>query len=152
MLAVGNDRQFRAFCTAAGRATLMKDKRFRTNAGRVKHRVALIPMIDKLCRKKPTKTWLRLLAKAGVPCGPINDLAQVFEEPQVLHRKLRFDLVHGAGGQIPQVRNPVFYSRTALEYPLPPPVLGEHTSEVLAAELGLSAGEIMSLKADAVIC
>jgi crotonobetainyl-CoA:carnitine CoA-transferase CaiB-like acyl-CoA transferase len=152
MLAVGNDRQFAAFCSVAGRAALAKDKRFRTNAGRVKHRSALIPMIDTLCRKKPTKTWLRLLAKAGIPCGPINDLAQVFKDPQVVHRKLRFKLLHGAGGRIPQVRNPVLYSRSTLEYEVPPPVLGEHTSEVLAAELGLTAGEIMSLKADAVIC
>jgi crotonobetainyl-CoA:carnitine CoA-transferase CaiB-like acyl-CoA transferase len=152
MLAVGNDRQFAAFCKAAGRAALAKDRRFRTNAGRVKHRAALIPIVDSFCRKRTTRSWLTILAKAGVPCGPINNLAQVFKEPQVRHRKLRFKLSHGSGGRIPQVRNPVLYSRTALEYRIPPPVLGEHTAAVLTRELGLTAGEIMSLKTDAVIC
>ena len=152
MLAVGNDRQFAAFCKAAGKPALSADRRFRSNAGRVKHRSALIQIVDNLCRKRPTRTWLKILAKAGVPCGPINDLAQVFKEPQVKHRKLRFVLPHGAGARIPQVRNPILYSRTALEYRIPPPVLGEHTTRVLVSELGLSAGEILSLKADAVIC
>ncbi len=151
MLAVGNDRQFEAFCRVAGRAALAKDRKFATNAGRVKHRAALIPLIDALCRKKPTSAWLRLLSGAGVPCGPINDLARVFDEPQVKHRKLRFDLPHAAGGQVPQVRNPVLFSRTGLEYRIPPPLLGEHTAAVLAAELGLTEAEILSLKADEVI-
>ena len=151
MLAVGNDRQFAAFCKAAGKPALSADRRFKTNAGRVKHRSALIPIVDSLCRKRPTKSWLKLLAKAGVPCGPINDLAQVFKEPQVKHRKLRFELDHGAGSRIPQVRNPILYSRTALEYCIPPPVLGEHTARVLVEELGLPDEEIVSLKADGVI-
>ena len=151
MLAVGNDRQFAAFCKVAGKPALSADRRFKTNAGRVKHRSALIPIVDILCRKKPTRTWLRILAGAGVPCGPINNLAQVYKDPQVKHRKLSFELPHGAGGRIPQVRNPILYSRTALEYRIPPPVLGEHTARVLASELGLSVGEILSLKADEVI-
>ena len=151
MLAVGNDRQFAAFCEAAGRPGLAKDKRYRTNALRVEHRVALIPEIDRLCRQKTTKTWLKTLAGAGVPCGPINDLAQVFAEPQVQHRKMRFDLPHPLGGTVPQVRNPVLFSRNALEYRDPPPLLGQHTESVLTAELGLSRDEILSLKADGTI-
>jgi crotonobetainyl-CoA:carnitine CoA-transferase CaiB-like acyl-CoA transferase len=152
MLAVGNDRQFAAFCQAAGKPALSADRRFKTNAARVKHRTSLVQIVDKLCRKRPTRTWLKVLAKAGVPCGPINNLAQVFREPQVKHRKLRFELRHGAGARIPQVRNPILYSRTDLEYCIPPPMLGEHTAPVLISELGLSEGEILSLKADAVIC
>lgn len=151
MLAVGNDRQFAGFCKAAGRPGLATDKRFRTNALRVEHRVALIPEIDRLCRQKTTKTWLKTLAAAGVPCGPINDLAQVFAEPQVRHRKLRFDLPHALGGTVPQVRNPVLFSRNALEYRDPPPLLGQHTESVLTSELGLSAEEILSLKAHGTI-
>ena len=151
MLAVGNDRQFAAFCSAAGRPGLATDPRFRSNALRVEHRNALIPLMDGLCRQKSTKTWLKTLAGAGVPCGPINDLAQVFAEPQVLHRKMRFDLPHPFGGTVPQVRNPVLFSRNALEYRDPPPLLGQHTDDVLAAELGLTPDEILSLKTDGTI-
>jgi glutaryl-CoA transferase len=151
MLAVGNDRQFAAFCKAAGTSALAKDKRFRTNAARVENRQALVATIDKLCRHKTTKDWLKTLTQSNVPCGPINDLAEVFEEPQVKHRKLRFDLLHALGGKLPQVRNPLVFSRSALEYKNPPPLLGEHTAAVLVQELGLSADEILSLKADGAI-
>ncbi|HXV39684.1 MAG TPA: CaiB/BaiF CoA-transferase family protein [Steroidobacteraceae bacterium] len=151
MLAVGNDRQFADFCRVAGRAGLAKDERFATNAARVEHRAALIPQIDRLCRQKTTAAWLKALASAGVPCGPINDLAQVFEEPQVRHRKLRFDLPHPGGGPVPQVRNPVLFSRTVLKYRDPPPLLGQHTDEVLSKELGVTAEELRRLRTDGVI-
>lgn len=151
MLAIGNDRQFAAFCAAAGRPGLAKVKLYRTNALRVEHRALLIPELDKLCRQKSTRTWLKTLAKAKVPCGPINNLAEVFNEPQVQHRKLRFDLPHALGGQVPQVRNPVLFSRNALEYREPPPLLGQHTRQVLQQELGLSAAEFETLLSDAVI-
>ncbi len=151
MLAVGNDRQFAAFCVAAGKTALADDKRFRTNADRVENRRALVATIDSLCRRKTTKTWLKLLTSANVPCGPINNLAEVFEDAQVQHRKLRFDLRHSLGGQVPQVRNPLVFSRNTLEYKNPPPLLGEHTAAVLTAELGLSEDEILSLKADGTI-
>jgi crotonobetainyl-CoA:carnitine CoA-transferase CaiB-like acyl-CoA transferase len=151
MLAVGNDRQFASFCEIAGRPELASDDRYRTNAGRVANRALLIPEIDRHCRQKSTNDWLSALRAAGVPCGPINDLAQVFEEPQVLHRKMRFDLPHPLGGTVPQIRTPVFYSRTVLEYRQPPPLLGENTSEVLSRELGLSQGELETLRADGVI-
>ncbi len=151
MLAIGNDRQFAAFCMAAGKSALARDKRFQINAARVVNRQALVATIDKLCRQKTTKTWLELLTPVNVPCGPINNLAEVFAEPQVQHRKLRFDLPHSLGGQVPQVRNPLVFSRNTLEYKNPPPLLGEHTAEVLVEELGLSEDEILSLKADATI-
>jgi glutaryl-CoA transferase len=151
MLAVGNDRQFAAFCAAAGKPGLARDKRFRKNAARVENRLALVREISRLCQQKTTKTWIRTLAKVGVPSGPINNLAEVFEEPQVRHRKLRFDLAHGLGGKVPQVRNPVFFARNSLEYALPPPLLGEHTEAVLSDELGLTSAEILSLKADGTI-
>jgi crotonobetainyl-CoA:carnitine CoA-transferase CaiB-like acyl-CoA transferase len=151
MLAVGNDRQFAAFCLAAGMTALADDKRFHTNSARVVNRRVLIETIDKLCRQKTTKTWLKMLTQVKVPCGPINNLAEVFEEPQVQHRKLRFDLPHALGGQVPQVRNPLVFSRNSLEYRDAPPLLGEHTAAVLAEELGLSEAEIMSLKTDEVI-
>ena len=151
MLAVGNDRQFEEFCGVAGRPEFAKDDRYRTNARRVTNRAALVPEIDRLCRQKTTRQWLDALAPVGVPCGPINDLAEVFAEQQVKHRKMRFDLPHSTGGQVPQVRNPILYSRTTLEYKDPPPLLGQHTAEVLKRELGLAAGELQSLKTDGTI-
>lgn len=151
MLAVGNDRQFADFCAVAGATKLAKDTRFRTNAGRVTHRSALVPAIEKLCRKKTTKEWVKILTRAKVPCGPINSIADVFREPQVQHRKLRFELPHALGGSVPQVRNPVCFSRNALEYSTPSPLLGEQTTSVLVAELGLTDAEILSLKSDGTI-
>jgi crotonobetainyl-CoA:carnitine CoA-transferase CaiB-like acyl-CoA transferase len=151
MLAVGNDRQFSDFCKVAGRAGLAQDKRFATNAARVENRGRLVPEIDRLCRQKTTSVWLKALGKAKVPCGPINDLAEVFADRQVKHRKLRFELPHARGGQLPQVRNPALFSRTALRYRDPPPLLGQHTDEVLSHELGLTADELQRLRAAAVI-
>lgn len=151
MLAVGNDRQFGDFCSVAGRPALAADRRFATNAGRVRHRETLIPLIDRLCRKKTTRAWLAALAKAKVPCGPINDLARVFAEPQVRHRKLAFELTHAQGGRLPQVRNPILFSRSSLEYALAPPLLGQHTAEVLGQEIGLSGDELSRLRDDGVV-
>lgn len=151
MLAVGNDRQFASFCGVAGKPELVADEHYRTNAGRVANRGALIPEIDRLCRQKTTRQWLDALAPVGVPCGPINNLAEVFDEPQVKHRKMRFDLPHPQGGQVPQVRNPVLYSRTNLEYRDPPPLLGQHTAEVLGQELGVTASEFETLRSDGVV-
>jgi crotonobetainyl-CoA:carnitine CoA-transferase CaiB-like acyl-CoA transferase len=151
MLAVGNDRQFASFCEAAGRPGLAKDKRYKTNAARVKHRANLIASLGRICRRKTTKEWVKILTRASVPCGPINDVAKVFAEPQVRHRKMRFELPHAHGGNVPQVRNPAVFSRKSLVYALPPPLLGEHTESVLVTELGLTAGEILSLKRDGTI-
>jgi crotonobetainyl-CoA:carnitine CoA-transferase CaiB-like acyl-CoA transferase len=151
MLAVGNDRQFEAFCSAAGRKALAKDKRFRANADRVAHREALILAIEKVCRQKTTTAWVKVLAAAGVPCGPINNLAEVFREPQVKHRKLRFDLPHAKGARLPQVRHPALFSRMTSVSSEPPPLLGEHTRSVLSDELGLTSDELLSLLADGAI-
>lgn len=151
MLAVGNDRQFEAFCAAAGRPELAGDERFRSNAARVENRAELVPEIESLCRQKTTKDWLDALAAANVPCSRINNLAEVFEQPQVRHRKLRFELPHALGGKIPQVRNPVIFARNSLVHEEPPPLLGQHTKSILASELGLTEAEILSLKTDGAI-
>ena len=151
MLAVGNDRQFAALCKAAGKPAFARDKRFATNAARVKNRVALVSAIEKWCRTRTTKGWVKLLTRASVPCGPINSIAEVFAEPQVKHRGLRFELPHALGGSLPQVKNPLFFSRNTLVYSTPPPLLGEHTRAVLSAELGLSHSEILSLITDGAI-
>jgi crotonobetainyl-CoA:carnitine CoA-transferase CaiB-like acyl-CoA transferase len=151
MLAVGNDRQFASLCTIAGRPELATDERFRTNASRVAHRAVLVPELAVLLRGRTTAEWLAALSPASVPCGPINDLAAVFAEPQVRHRALRFELPHPLAGRVPQIRSPVRYSRSALEYSRPPPLLGEHTDAVLAAEADVGPQELAALRARGVI-
>jgi formyl-CoA transferase len=139
ILAVGNDSQFRKFCEAAGRAELAADPRFVTNALRVKHRETLVPLVGDLMKTKSRAEWLATLEAVGVPCGPINRLDQVFEEPQVKARGMRIDLPHEAAGSVPLVASPMRFSATAVDYALPPPRLGEHNAEVLGGLLGLPA-------------
>ena len=93
------------------------------------------------------RAWLARLQQAQVPCGPINDIAQAFAEAQVRHRGVRMELPHPTAGRVPQVRHPARFSRSALEYPRAPPLLGEHTEEVLRERLGLSAAELRELRA-----
>lgn len=147
MLAIGNDRQFASWCAVAGRADLAADARYATNAARVAHRAELVPIVTAALRTRTTRDWLAALNAANVPCGPINDIGQVFAEPQIVHRGMRIDLPHPTAGRVPGVRNPINYSRTALEYRMAPPLLGEHTEAVLGAELGLGSGECARLRA-----
>ncbi|MBX3693703.1 MAG: CoA transferase [Steroidobacteraceae bacterium] len=147
MLAVGNDRQFASWCAVAGRADLAADARYATNAARVAHRAEIVPIVTAALRTRTTRDWLAALNAANVPCGPINDIGQVFAEPQIVHRGMRIDLPHPTAGRVPGVRNPINYSRTALEYRMAPPLLGEHTEAVLGTELGLGSGECARLRA-----
>ncbi|MGQ0834515.1 MAG: CaiB/BaiF CoA transferase family protein [Gammaproteobacteria bacterium] len=146
MLAIGNDRQFASFCAAAGEAGVPRDERFATNAARVANRRTLVPQIAQWMRLKTTREWLAALNAASVPCGPINDIGQAFAEPQVRHRGLRIDLAHPLAGTVPLVANPINLSRTPLEYRLPPPLLGQHTDEVLSERLGYTADRIAKLR------
>jgi len=146
MLAVGNDGQFERFCAAAGRPDLASDERYATNESRVAHRSELVPRVQELVRTKRTSEWLETLRQANVPCGPINDLAQVFAEPQVRHRRMRIDLPHPTAGTVPGVRNPALFSRTPLDYRRAPPELGADTEAVLAEKLGLGADEVAELR------
>jgi crotonobetainyl-CoA:carnitine CoA-transferase CaiB-like acyl-CoA transferase len=151
MLAVGNDAQFARFCAAVGLTSLADDQRYATNSQRVTHRASLLPAIVAALAGRPTRRWLNVLRAADVPCGPINDLAQVFAEPQIRHRRMRIDLPHPVAGSVPGVRNPILYSRTPLEYERAPPLLSADTDAVLGERLGLTADEIASLRARGVI-
>jgi crotonobetainyl-CoA:carnitine CoA-transferase CaiB-like acyl-CoA transferase len=151
MIAVGNDAQFARFCSAAGLAAQAGDPRYASNAGRVAHRELLLPAIAAALALRTTADWLRVLRAAEVPCGPINDLAQVFAEPQVQHRGLRIDLPHPVAGSVPGVRNPIGYSRTPLEYVRAPPLLGADTDAVLASRLGLDAKALDGLRRRGII-
>jgi len=151
IVAVGNDGQFRKFCEVAGDPALAVDERFATNPGRVKHRAALVPKLSALIAQKPMHHWSEALEAAGVPCGPINDLAQVFEDPQVRHRGMRIELPHPAAGKVSLVASPMKLSRTPVEHRSAPPMLGEHTDEVLEQSLGLRPDEIAALRASGVV-
>jgi len=151
MLAVGNDAQFVRFCAAAGAPEIATDARFKANQDRVAHRAELVPRVAALLRERTTREWLAALEVAQVPCGPINDLAQVFAEPQVRHRALRMELPHAAAGSAPGVRNPVRFSRTAIEYERAPPPLGADTVAELEERLGLDANTLADLAARGVI-
>jgi crotonobetainyl-CoA:carnitine CoA-transferase CaiB-like acyl-CoA transferase len=146
ILAIGNDGQFARFCEIAGHGEWARDERFATNAARVKNRAELLPLLRQTTVMKTTAEWIALLENAAVPCGPINDLAAVFADPQVRHRGLRVDLPHAAGGTAPQVANPIRYSATPIAYDRAPPTLGQDTEAILG-ELGRSLGEIAALRA-----
>jgi crotonobetainyl-CoA:carnitine CoA-transferase CaiB-like acyl-CoA transferase len=106
-----------------------------------------VPVVQDLLQTKSTAAWLELLRAANVPCGPINDLAQVFAEPQVQHRGMRIDLPHPTAGSVPGVRNPAIFSRTPLEYRRAPPELGADTEAVLRDRLGLQPARLAELRA-----
>ncbi len=146
ILTVGNDSQFRKFAEVAGQSQWATDPRFLTNKLRVANRGELIPLIRQATVFKTTAQWVDELEAAGVPCGPVNDLAQVFDDPQVLARGLAIELPHALGGRVAQVASPIRLSETPVEYRRAPPLLGEHTSQVLQELLGMSGDEVAALK------
>ncbi|MSQ48812.1 MAG: CoA transferase [Betaproteobacteria bacterium] len=151
IVACGNDNLFRKFCAAAGCAELATDPRFITNGKRVENRAEITRLIEAVFRRKTTAEWLELLEAAGVPNGPINNIAQVFEEPQVKARGVKIELDHPVAGKLPLVASPMRFSATPLEYRLPPPLLGEHTDQILHDYLKLNAPEIAKLRADGIV-
>ena len=151
ILAVGNDSQFRKFCEVAGCTELADDVRFASNKARVANREVLVPMLRQTTVFKTTGEWISLLEQAGVPCGPINNLAQVFEDAQVKARGLRLDLPHALGCLAPQVASPIRLSATPVEYRHAPPLLGQHTEQVLQSLLGMSLERIGELRSAGVL-
>jgi len=147
ILAIGNDGQFARFCEVAGHPEWAQDERFKTNPQRVAHRAQLLPLLRQATVARPTAAWIAALEPAGVPCGPINRIDEVFDDPQVRARGLRIDLPHEKAGSVPLVASPIRLSDSPVSYRRPPPRLGEHTDEVLAEWLGLSAAEIGALRA-----
>lgn len=151
ILTVGNDGQFRKFAEVAGQPQWADDPRFATNKQRVAHRAELIPLIRQATVFKTTAEWVSALEQAGVPCGPINDLAQMFQDPQVLARGLAVNIPHPLAGSVPQVASPIRLSQTPVEYRQAPPLLGEHTEAVLGEVLGLSAEAVQRLRGAGVL-
>ncbi len=146
ILTVGNDNQFRKFAEVAGRPEWGDDPRFVSNKQRVANRAVLVPLIRQATVFKTTAEWVSQLEAVGVPCGPINDLAQVFADPQVRARGLAMQLPHALAGLVPQVASPIRLSGTPVEYRNAPPLLGEHTQEILERVLGLDSVAVEALR------
>ncbi|MGJ3443289.1 CaiB/BaiF CoA-transferase family protein [Pseudomonas sp. Je.1.5.c] len=151
ILTVGNDGQFRKFAEVAGQPQWADDPRFATNKLRVANRAELIPLIRQATVFKTTAQWVSELEQAGVPCGPINDLAQMFQDPQVLARGLAVSIAHPLAGSVPQVASPIRLSETPVEYRQAPPLLGEHTEAVLEEVLGLDGEAVQQLRGAGVL-
>ena len=150
ILAVGNDSQFAKFCSLAGRPELAADPRFAKNAGRVRHRELLVPMLEDLLRSRGKAEWLAAFEAAKVPCGAINDLAEVFDDPQVRARGLRQRVPHPLNDGLELVASPLRLSATPVQLRRPPPLLGQHTDEVLA-EIGIDVVERDRFRASGLI-
>jgi crotonobetainyl-CoA:carnitine CoA-transferase CaiB-like acyl-CoA transferase len=150
ILAVGNDSQFVKFCAVAGLRDIPTDVRFAKNADRVRHRTTLVPLLAAVMKTRTRSEWLGALETAKVPCGPINDLAEVFADPQVRAREMTVEIAHPLSGAVRLVASPMRLSATPVQYRRAPPLLGQHTTEVLH-EMGFSAAEVEALHASGTI-
>jgi crotonobetainyl-CoA:carnitine CoA-transferase CaiB-like acyl-CoA transferase len=146
IVAVGNDGQFARFCEVMGEPGWSRDERFATNPARVGHRDLLVGLISERMSAKPASAWLEALEAADVPCGPINDLGQVFEDPQVRHRRMEVEAPHPVAGRVRMVANPMKLSGTPIAHDRPPPLLGEHTDAVLRRVLSLDEARLAALR------
>ena len=150
ILAVGNDGQYARFCRVAGRPDLATDPRFVRNADRVRNRSILVPLLAAEMKRRPRQDWLSALEQAKVPCGPINDLAEVFADPHVQARQMTVEMSHPLAGPVRLVASPMKLLATPVQYRLAPPLLGADT-EVVLAEFGLAPDEIAALRASGAI-
>lgn len=146
IVAAGNDGQWQGFCRGIGRTDLAADTRFATGPGRLVDRDELVPLLEAHMLTRDTAYWVDALEREGIPCGPINDYAQVLDDPQVRHRQLQVDLTRSDGGVCPTVKSPLRLSATPVRYDVAPPRLGEHTDAVLRDILGLSDERIRALR------
>ncbi|HBV00538.1 CaiB/BaiF CoA transferase family protein [Thalassospira lucentensis] len=151
ILAVGNDSQFKSFCEVAGLNDLPADTRYVTNRSRVANRETLVPMIRRAMVTKTTDQWIAVLEKANVPCGPINTLDRVFDNPQVQHRGMIRYLDHPVAGKIPTVANPIKFSKTPISGETAAPMLGQHSDEILRKVADLSDEQIEKLRSAGII-
>jgi crotonobetainyl-CoA:carnitine CoA-transferase CaiB-like acyl-CoA transferase len=151
ILACGNDNLFKKFCEVAKCEALAQDERFVTNGKRVENRAALTEFLNDIFSKRTTRDWVEALENAGVPNGPINNIAQVFEEPQVIARGVKIELDHATAGRIPLVASPMRFSATPIEHEAPPPTLGQHTEEILRDVLALDGEAIEKLRKSKIV-
>ncbi len=151
ILACGNDNLFGKFCSVAGCDPLALDPRFAKNADRVKNRGTLVPLLAEIFARRTTGDWVNALEAAGVPSGPINTVAQAFDDPQVEARGMKVRLPHPVAGEVPLIGSPMKFSATPVRHELPPPVLGQHSEEILKRMLGMSTEDVAKLRASGAI-
>ena len=147
VLAVGNDAQFARFCEFAGFPELAENTLYQTNESRTFNRKKLTPILREITAKHPMQYWLNGLENANVPCGPVNDMEQVFNDPQIKHREMKIEMQHPQSGKgtVDLIGNPIHFSETPVSYRRHPPTLGEHTKEILHEFLDLNDVEIEQL-------
>ena len=150
-VAVGNDRQWQLLCEIAHWADLGQDERFTTNPLRVQNRRFLLPILEERFQRQSTDHWYQNLLDAGIPCGPINHIDQVYDDPQVLAREMLVEMPHPTAESVKLTGSPFKFSRTPVEMDAHPPLLGQHTDEVLREYLDYSTEEIESLRVSGVI-
>jgi formyl-CoA transferase len=151
IVATGNDGQYQKFVEVGGRADLATHERYATNPLRVKNRDELVPILAEMVKGKPRDWWIEQLEAVGVPCGPINDLHDVFKNPQVQARGMMIEAAHPTAGKVKLVRNPMRLSASPAETDMAPPLLGQHTDEVLREVLGRSESDIADLRAKGIL-
>ena len=150
-LAIGTDNQYQRFCEIINRPDLWENERFQTNAGRVKHREELVPILQDLFQERSTDEWINLCVKHKIPIGPINDIPSVLSDPQVKSRGMVQDIEHPSLGTIQQLGPVARFSKTPATLRAAPPLLGEHTDNILREEFGYHDSNITQLRADGVI-
>ena len=151
IVAAGNDSQYRKFVQAGGEPDLATDPRFLTNPQRVKERPTLVPLLSAMTKKKTKQEWILLLEEAGVPCGPINDLSEVFDNEQVIARQIKQTIDHPSAGKVDLVASPMRLSKTPASIRTAPPTLGQHTNSILGTQLGMDAQTIEQLRVKKII-
>ena len=151
MIAAGNDMQFRRLCEALGRPEWADDPRFAVNAARFANRAALVALIEAITTQRTAAEWVAVIDAAGVPCGPVNDVGEVFADPQVRHRGMRVEVAHPVAGPIPLIANPINLSETPIDYRAAPPLLGQHTREILRDLLAMTDGDIDALAREKIV-
>jgi crotonobetainyl-CoA:carnitine CoA-transferase CaiB-like acyl-CoA transferase len=151
MLGAGNDQQFARLCAVLAHPEWADDPRFATNPARVQHRAILIPLLEAELRRGVTVQWVERLLAAGIPCGPVNDIPTALADPQVAARGMVQTVVHPVTGEIPMIGPAAKLSATPAAIRRPPPLLGEHTDQVLAGWLGYSEAQICTWRAEGVI-
>ncbi|HUK49904.1 MAG TPA: CaiB/BaiF CoA-transferase family protein, partial [Terriglobales bacterium] len=150
-VAIGNDKLFQGFCQALDLKELPTDPRFLTNPNRVANRDALMPILERRFREKPRREWLGILTDAKMPAGPVYSMSEVFSDPQILHREMLVKTMHPKAGEISQIGIPMKFSETKPSIERPPPLLGEHTDQILTELLGYDKQRISALHERAIV-
>lgn len=150
-IAAGNDRQWAKLCEAIGRDAWITDERFATNSARVENRDKVVVMLSEVFAQREAQEWIQLCEQIGIPVAPINDMAQVFANPQVLAREMKVDVSHPTEGHVPLVASPLKIPTNPVEVRCPPPSLGQHTDEILSELLDMDTGEIESLREEGIV-